>query len=394
MQDTILPSLGDYALSSEDSFIRTLPRAIALLALVTILLPAPAKPSQVLAEFDIFNDGDVLLLPVQVGGNQHLFLLDTGTTNTVYDWTLRALLGDPINNTAVKTARGFVQLSFFRAPEASVGKMSLRTSQPVLCVDLTALREVTGHRIMGVIGLDFLRQHRIRIDFDAGKLAFLDALEAGPGIPISLTQVQQRYSVETSVAGEEEAFVIDTGFGGFQSGDLNARLCERLTKARKIRNVSKDCSVSLVGFSEDQIMALEDFCFGPFAHHHLYFGQSPSNLLSLYYLSRYKVTFDFPNQRMYLRKGKRFDQLDLRDQSGLHILRIDGETVVQIVDGGSPAARAGIEPKDILLQLGDLDAEKTRMHVLRQQLAREGETVRLRLRRGDQPREVALKLGK
>jgi hypothetical protein len=239
-----------------------------------------------------------------------------------------------------------------------------------------------------------LRQHRIRIDFDAGKLAFLDALEVDPGTPISLTQVEQRYSATFSVAGEEEEFEIDTGLGGLQSGDLNAKLCERLMKARKIRNVSKDCSVSLVGYSEDQIMDLEDFCCGPFTHRHLYFGQSQNNLLGLHYLSRYIVTFDFPNQRMYLRKGKRFDQLDLRDQSGLHILRSDGQTVVQVVDAGSPAARAGIEPKDILLQLGDLDAEKTKMPVLRQQLARDGETVRLHLRRGVQLREVALELGK
>jgi hypothetical protein len=368
-------------------------RAIALLALL-IILPAPAKPSQVLAEFDVFNDGDVLLLPVRLGGKQHLFLFDTGATNTVYDWTFRDLLGDPIDNAAVKTARGLVQLPCFRAPEASVGNMPLRTSQPVLCADLNALREVTGHRVMGILGLDFLRQHRIRIDFDAGKLAFLDALEADPGTPISLTPVEQRYSATLSVAGEEEEFEIDTGLGGFQSGDLNAKLCERLMKARKIRNVSKDCSVSLVGFSEDQIMELEEFCLGPFAHRHLYFGQSQSNLLGLHYLSRYIVTLDLPNQRMYLRKGKRFDQLDLRDQSGLHILRIGGQTIVQVVDAGSPAARAGIEPKDILLQLGELDAEKTRMHVLRQLLAREGETVLLRWRRGDQPREVALKLGK
>jgi hypothetical protein len=368
-------------------------RAIAWLALL-IILRGPAQPSQVLTEFDVFNDGDVLLLPVQLGRKQHLFLFDTGATNTIYDWTLRDLLGDPIDNAAVKTARGLVQLSCFRAPQASVGKMPLRTSQPVLCADLKALREVTGHRIMGIIGLDFLRQHRIQIDFDAGKLVFLDALEADPGIPISLTQVQQRYSATFSVAGEEEEFVIDTGLGGLQSGDLNGGLCERLRKARKVRNVSKDCFMSLVGSSQDKIMDLEDFCVAPFAHRHLYFGQSQSNLLGLHYLSRYIVTFDFPNQRMYLRKGKRFDRVDLRDQSGLHILRIDGATVVQVVDAGSPAARAGIEPGDILLRLGDFDAEKTKMHVLRQQLSRERETVRLRLLRGYQFREVALKLGK
>jgi hypothetical protein len=373
--------------------VSTLHRASALLIFLTFLSPLPAKPPQVLAEFPIFSDGDFLLLPVQFEGKLYQFVLDTGSTADLYDSTFRARLGDPIKKQTVETPNGTVQLLVFQAPEASVGKMSLRAKQPIFCADLKSVREWTGHQIMGVVGLDFLRQHRIRIDFDAGSLAFLDSMEVEAGTQVPLV-LRNYYFAKASVAGGEGQFQIDTGDARYTSGGLDARLCERLALAGRIEKVSKDRFSTLSGASEAQILVLNDFGLGPFTHHQLYFSQERGNVLGLSYLSRYVVTFDFPNQKMYLKKGKRFNQPDSRDQSGLHILRIDGQSVIKIVDSGSPAARAGIEPKDILLKLDNLNAEKTRMHVLRQRLARENETVRLRLRRGDEERELELKLGK
>lgn len=368
-------------------------RASALLILLTVLPPLPAKHPQILAEFPIFPDGDVLLLPVQFEGKRYQFLLDTGSTNTIYDSTFRARLGDPIGKRSIETANRSIQLAIYQAPEASVGRMPLRMKQPVICADLKLVREVSGHQIMGVIGLDFLRQYCIRIDFDASKLEFLDSREAEPGTLIPLAY-RRYYQIKASFAGQEEQFMIDTGKGGYESGTLDAKLCDHLMREKKIEKVSKGYYVSASGISEDQKLAINIFCLGPFKHHRLYFGSSPRNILGLAYLSRYIVTFDFPKQTMYLKKGKRFDQPDARDQSGLHMLRIDGQTVVKIVDPGSPAARAGIEPEDILLKLDNLCADKTRIHVLRQRLARENETVRLRLRHGDVERELDLKLGK
>ncbi len=370
-------------------------RAVALLMFLTLLvilavsLPFPAIPPHILA------DGDVLLLPVDFEGKRYQFLLDTGATNTVYDSTFRSRLGNFLGKERVKTPQGDVQASCFQAPEASVGKMSLRTNEPVICANLKNFREALGVPIMGIVGLDFLRQHRIRLDFDAGKLEFIDSVEAEPGTPIPLI-LRRCYHAKASVAGEEEEFKIDTGSVGDASGDLEAKLCERLIQAQKLKKVSRGLTISLSGIFEEQTLALNDFGLGPFTHHQLCFSQGRKNILGLRYLSRYVVTFDFPSQKMYLKKGKWFDQPDSRNrnQSGLHIISTDGPTIVKIVDSGSPAARAGIEPKDILLKLDKLNADKTRLHVLRQRLARENETVHLRLRRGDEERELDLKLGK
>jgi hypothetical protein len=366
-----------------------------LLVFLTCSTRVPTNPSQVLAEFDIFSDGDQLLLPVEFDGKEQLFILDTGASMTFYDSAFYQQLGEALGIVKARTEQGFVEYPWFKAPDAFVGRLSLNTRVPVLCGDLRAFRETDGHQEMGLIGCDFLRQHCIRIDFDAGKLEFLAAVEAEPGFAIPLAFVQNwSYEVKVSIAGEEERFKIDTGHSDYNSGKLEATLFERLLNERKLKKISRDQVVTAFGSKGDTIAALNDFGLGPFTHQQLYFSKGHHNVLGLRYLSRYIVTFDFPNEKMYLKKGKRFDEPDGLDQSGLHILRIDGKTIVKRVDSDSPAERAGIEPNDILLKLDNLDVEKTRMYVLREQLCHAGRTVHACLQRGEQRREFDLKLGR
>lgn len=55
--------------------------------------------------------------------------------------------------------------------------------------------------------------------------------------------------------------------------------------------------------------------------------------------------------------------------SGLHLLKIDDNIVVQSVDEGSPAALAGVEPDDIITKVDEIDAAEVSLHPLRQSLS-------------------------
>jgi hypothetical protein len=57
---------------------------------------APIDPQQVLAEFDIFKDGDAILVPVEIAGKIYQFWVSTGNSYTVFDTSLAGLLGEPI----------------------------------------------------------------------------------------------------------------------------------------------------------------------------------------------------------------------------------------------------------------------------------------------------------
>jgi S1-C subfamily serine protease len=96
------------------------------------------------------------------------------------------------------------------------------------------------------------------------------------------------------------------------------------------------------------------------------------------------------NRIVYLKKGNRFNNVDLQDKSGIHIVRTVNRPVVDSVDPGSPAALAGVLPGDEILRLDDIDAGQLTLFSVRKLLCRPGLSVRLTLRR--RASEVALPL--
>lgn len=51
--------------------------------------PVPGiDPSLIIEQFDIYNDGDLLLVPVTVFGKTRMFAVDTGSSSTVYEKSL------------------------------------------------------------------------------------------------------------------------------------------------------------------------------------------------------------------------------------------------------------------------------------------------------------------
>jgi S1-C subfamily serine protease len=71
-----------------------------------------------------------------------------------------------------------------------------------------------------------------------------------------------------------------------------------------------------------------------------------------------------------------------------------GETLVDAVDEGSPAAAAGIQSRDILLMVNGQKVNNISLFVLREQFCSEGKHCRLVVRRGTQQREVSFILPK
>jgi C-terminal processing protease CtpA/Prc len=117
--------------------------------------------------------------------------------------------------------------------------------------------------------------------------------------------------------------------------------------------------------------------------------------LGLSFLSRHIVTLDFPNNRIYLKKGKGFKKDDETDMSGLHLLRISNQTVVYSVDEGSPAQKAGIRANDIILKVGDKDANTYDILELRR-LLRSGvkHKILMTIKQNDDVKDVSFLLKK
>jgi hypothetical protein len=346
-------------------------------------------PEPVLERFKVAIDGGLLLLPVELQGKRYLFALDTGASHCFYDTSLRSLLGKPIRSVKMRTPDRDITVPIFRSPQGKVGKFSLPTDSEAFCMDLGKIREGSGQEIYGLLGMDFLKKHVFRIDFDAGEVTFLRSVGPNPGqrLPIMIQGNCPYVMIEAHGLLGRGRFLIDTGSGGAGSGCLQASAFAVLAKRGCLTLVGQAHSESLSGSTMERVGRVGAISLGDYRHEKLLFAESRRNVLGLNYWSRYVVTFDFPNSTLYLKKGRQFDRPDLRDMSGLTLLRRKGQTLVESVDEGSPAAQAGVKPRDVLIKIDDVKASETSLSRLNRLLCAEGKKRCLLIRRGE--KEVA-----
>jgi hypothetical protein len=144
------------------------------------------SPGVVLERFQVNKAGDILLVPVRVGDQERLFMVDTGSSVTVFDDSL--LSGQPQRSGTVETSDGKAGVRPFTPPPASVGRLPFRDIQSVVGTDLRWVRECSGHPVYGILGMDFLGRYVIRINFDRGELFILSEASQNSGERISMSR--------------------------------------------------------------------------------------------------------------------------------------------------------------------------------------------------------------
>jgi len=358
------------------------------------------KPAEqnILAEFAIAKGGGPIILPVKFKDKEYVFLVDTGGSHTVFDTSFKHELGD-----VQKVERGLthgspIMAELFDAPEAFLGPLNVKDCGEVACLDLKMLSLVLGRKISGFIGMNFLKKYVVQIDFDKGLLSFLQPPQKrysgwGNELPISYSQIGLPQITGNILDGVKVKFVIDTGATG-AAGSLDSKIFEEILSKKEIKT-SEALSATASGIVRSREARIGNLSVGSFEYQDLIFGEGNWSYLGLSFLSRHIVTFDFPNSRIYLEKGKGFKKIDETDMSGLHLLRISNNTVVHSVDEGSPAQKAGIRANDIILKVGNKDANIYDMWELRRFLmSGDGHKVSMTIKRGDDIKEASFLLKK
>jgi len=352
---------------------------------------------RILAEFTIAKAGGPILLPVALKGKEYLFVLDTGCSHTVFDTSLKHELGDVKRIERGQTAAGPMEAEFFDAPEAFLGPFNMQDCGEVFCSNLRMMSLIEGKRISGVIGLNFLRKYVVQIDFDKGVVSFLQPIKGqnpdwGEELEINYDSIGWPHITGNIHDGIKVDFVIDTGNNS--SGDLGSKIFKEII-SKKEMETSETLAATAVGTIRLREARITNLRLGSFEYRDLIFGEGMLSCLGLSFLSRHLVTFDFPNNRIYLKKGKDFKKIDEADMSGLHLLRISNKTIVHSVDEGSPAQKAGIEAKDVILKIGNEGVNIYNMWKLRRILkSRDKRKITMTIRRGNDIKEVSFLLEK
>lgn len=355
-------------------------------------------PPLIIEQFDVYNDGDLLLVPVTAFGKTRMFAVDTGSSNMHFDKSLRPFLGKPLRQVALRSLNGKVDVEVFESPRIRLGRISLYTSQEVGCHDFKRLNRLDGHPTEGVIGMAALREHIVHLDFDAGRLSFLKRApeDAGEKFEVFYWRGVPAISVEIS-SSNFEPFLIYTALVSCDAGELNGNVANSLTQEKLAEFV--DLPTSAAGISgeveELQSLVIKRLKLGSYAMADIPMsigtGNSPS-VFTLAFLSRFNITFDFPNRAIYLKKNRNFDRPYRSTSGGIAFARDDAGVVVDGVREGSPEEAAGIRAKDIVLKVGDQDANGTRLFKLYDEFGIRGRTVHVTLLRDGEIFETDVKL--
>jgi hypothetical protein len=340
--------------------------------------PPEPDPSLVLACFDVAKHGDFLVLPVTIDGESYKFVVDTGCTRTAFDTSLRKHMGKPAGKFKTKSASGhIVEGETFEPPHATIGDLGLelpsecdsafqlfgivriarKPPQPAPLVDLSDVRK-TGHAVRGVIGMDFLRNHVIRIDFDKGKLWFLRSAPEPTEFHVKIDW--DNYGLPrlaAQIIGETpKPFLIDTGHVGFDNaGDLEESLFHSLLQTKRATARQEESGYDFLGNEiKTRSAIVKSVEVGIFDHANLRFATRNQSILGLGYWSRYVVTLDFPNSKLYLSPVPRFrSPFGRHVGSGMSLVSDNGRIVAESVRKGGPAALAGVKVGDIITRIAN-----------------------------------------
>lgn len=316
----------------------------------------------VINEISISNDSNQIIIPVTFLEKDYRFLLDTGSTTTVFDVSLKDQLGRRLRSSKARASDGtIINTEFFKIRNADFGGLC-RKNIAVATLDLSHASKIAGRRVDGIIGMDILKDHVIRLDFQRNVVSFLRSSDNSEGKKIDLYIKNKRAYLNGKVSGVPVRFLIDTGCvdSGYV-GLLESALFEQLDvvgngQAGQASTVAGPMDVN------HRKTTLAELHIGPLEYEDALFVEYGKSILGQYFLSRHVVTFDFPKKKGYL---KRIASID--NSSGLSFIvpgfdftlsKNNSNVVIKSIDVNGLGYKKGFRENDIIMKVNNYDVSK------------------------------------
>ena len=138
--------------------------------------PKQPKPKgNILASFSV-TEGDALVVPLRLGDRQYEFVLDTGSSQTIFDTSLRSHLGKPVDTRTLTTGTSLMNTDLYASTDRTDRRMAA-PGRPLRCLhglgrDAASLRP----NIRGILGLTHLKDVIVQVDLDQGLGLIQDRL--------------------------------------------------------------------------------------------------------------------------------------------------------------------------------------------------------------------------
>lgn len=336
-----------------------------LLAGCSAVADGPTETPHLLAKFPFDPNAKWVVLPVTLEGEQYRFILDTGCTRTIFDTSLRDRLGKrflwPRKYEAADGEQFTVE--YFHAPEAYVGPLQMASYDLITVADVPT----TLVGIDGILGMKFLKHYAVQIDPDRGLVRFFKS-QKGVVRPHWGHEIRMKRGFRSSlpyvrgqVNGAKARFLVDTGFTSTLSGSLEKDVFEKVrSESAGYEHHSTVSNMAQGATPRSGLVVLPDeLSLNGYVLEDTAFCKAYRSLLGLPFFSGHIVTFDFPNDTLYLRPARNQTPWG-GSQFGLGRLgfrlsrRHDGLSVCS-VDPNGMAQSKGIKQGDLLLEVDGRD---------------------------------------
>ena len=248
------------------------------------------------------GDDDFLYVTLRLeSGRKLLFFVDTGMPYTVLDKSLESKLGKRLGTSKGNYLwYGKVAAGIYGAPKLYLGDTQLLINDRVLTDDLSKMSS-SGQQVMGILGLDCLRHYCIQLDFDAGKMRFLDpdnldTNNLGKAFPISISHGEVLTCL--NFFGLKNAqLIVDTGC------TVDAALKPRFVQQELQRQTAVATNeIKTAAGVPVRVVYFDKVVFDKKVYRHFILDDCPdNNLLGLRFMGRYLTTLNFPKQMIYLK---------------------------------------------------------------------------------------------
>ncbi|MBN1423126.1 aspartyl protease family protein [Candidatus Fermentibacteria bacterium] len=311
-------------------------------------------------------------LPLTVGGQSRLWILDSGAGATVIEKEFATALDLPQEGKLVgRGATSTAEFSLSRLPPFEIGGVEF-DSQTVAVFSLNdMMRKVLGFEVGGILGYDFLSRLVTKVDFANERLTFCDPDSfsyAGDGVvldaPLSKSNMLQ---IPITVDGRYHGlWDLDLGAGGTTFFYPYAEEHGLLGRAGVTRigfgaggdqeaTTAQFDSISMAGLTVIkpliEIPAAKGT--GSFASSEIT-GNAGND-----FLSRFTLFLDYTREQVIVEKGGGFDTESPVDRSGLQVIMGESRKVeVLTVPEGTPGAIAGIQRGDVVSAIDGKSAEE------------------------------------
>jgi len=365
--------------------------------------PAIGAPG---AEIPFTLIGDHIYTEAHVNGTgPYRFIVDTGGVNLV-DVGLAKQLSLRItgSETGHGTGQETVESGKTAVEHLTLGKVTF-PGQRFYTYDFGQLYAGGGVKMMGMVGAALFRQYVTCIDFHHQVIDLIERVKfdvGRAGSELAVTTKGSELTVRGSFDGIPGIFQIDTGSPSTVTLATPFVKEHRLLK-RFPRHVETS-SGGVGGSTYEYVVRGKDLALGaeqiPYPITALaavskgnLAKSGLSGIVGIGALKRYVVTFDFPGRRLFLKHYEAaLADLDTYDRSGMRVeIQPLGFNVVS-VSQGTPSAKAGLHPGDVIVAVDGRPAGSMTLPALRDELRQRppGTVIKLEIEADGKRRNLAI----